>query len=136
MISDDNLNDGKELHPKFLSEAAPPNGGESVNQDGPAEANCVAHSSQAGSGSGSTTQPPLELKISRAILSLAILLLLGSILCFLYSVFQGSILVAWGALARECSINFFCLSILSFTVWAVLWTVRLLWFKERRKSQK
>ena len=102
--------------------------------DGPPRIERVARPWQV---EGSTPKPPLEVRISRAFLSLAILLLVGSIFFFLYHFLSPPDGFRSGAafLTKEISIGFFYLSVLFFAIWTLLWTVRVLWLKVRQRSQ-
>jgi|SRR5580692_9454567 hypothetical protein len=78
---------------------------------------------------------PVELRTSRAILSLAILFLLGSIFCFLGSLrflLYSSIRPGAWLLTKDIPVCLLFLSVLFFAVWAVL----SFWFELRRKSHK
>ena len=79
--------------------------------DGPPRIERVARPWQV---EGSTPKPPLEVRISRAFLSFAILLLLGSIFFFLYHFLSPPDGFRSGAafLTKEISIGFFYLSVL------------------------
>jgi hypothetical protein len=131
-ISGPNSNSDRELGTSSDSKTKRTNGKQSLSQDEPQKTDGVSRESLVEWWPRSNAVSPIALRTSRAILSLAILLLLGSVFCVVYSLFQGSVLIRLGALTRDLSVLFFYLSALSFAVW----TVGMLWFKARRKPRK
>jgi hypothetical protein len=142
-ISGQNSNDGRELGTKFDSKTSRTDGKQSLDQNGPQKKG-VSGLSQVESWPRSTLRSPIVIRTSRAILSMAILLLLGSLIFFAYFLFEQNVLVPahFGALEGrrgssenligDLSVSSFFLSVLFFAVWAVL----RLWFQVRRKSQE
>jgi hypothetical protein len=121
-------------------------GNQSLSQNRLAKTEGVSQQSLVEFWPSSTLLSPLEIKTSRAILSLAILLLLGGVLCFVFFLYQEWILVPahFGALegfrsspdvlAQDTgNLSGWCffLSVLFFSGWAVY----RLWFKVWRNPQ-
>ena len=142
-ISGRNSNDDRELCTKFDSITSRTDGNQSLEQDGPRE-KAASELSQVEWWPRSTLPSP-AIRTSRAILSVAILLLLGSLFFFANFLFEKSVLIPahFGALEGfrgspeiltwwDLSGLFLFLSVLCFAVW----TVYRLWFKVLRKSQK
>lgn len=105
---------------------------ESLNQEEPPETEPVSGPSPVKWWPRPNLLSPIELRTSRVVLSLAILLLLACIVCFVKSPIISGALPGAASLYKESSVCFFYLSVLFFTVWMVL----RLWFKVRPRSQK
>jgi hypothetical protein len=142
-ISGQNSSDHSERGTRFDSKTSRTDGNQSLDGDGP-QKNVVSGLSQIEWWPRPTLRSPIELRTSRVILSLAILLLLGSLIFFADFLFEESVLIPahFGALeGRRGSSEsltwdlpalFLSVSVLFFAIW----TVYRLWFKMRRRSQK
>ena len=129
MISRGNSNHDREFGTNLASKSSEPDEGQNTKHNAPPKTKRVSLSS----GPGLAPHPPLDLKISRAILSLAILLLPVSIAIFVNAVLFGSILPGLRS-SIDIAVCFFFLSVVFFAAWMVFWTVRVLWLKVRRRS--
>jgi hypothetical protein len=130
-ISGENSNPEKEPGTRIDSKPSRTDGKQSANQGGPPKIE-LDGPTQVEWWPRSNLLSPVELRISRALLSLGILLILGSMFCFVNSLIESGARPGAAFLLKETSVCFFYLSVLFFAVWAALW----LWFQVRRKSQK
>jgi hypothetical protein len=130
-ISGENSNPEKEPGTRIDSKPSLTEGRQSTNPGGPPKIE-LDGPTQVEWWPRSDLLSPVELRISRALLSLAILLILGSIFYFVQSLIVRGALPGAGSLYKDISLCLFYLSVLFFAVWAAL----RLWFKVRRKSQK
>jgi hypothetical protein len=142
-ISGENSNHDRKLGTRLDAKTSPP-GGKSFNQGRLQKTGGGSRLSQIEWWPRSNQLSSIELRISRAILSLAILLLLGSLFFFANCLFEEGVLVPahFGALEGlrgspenlfgDLSVLFLFLSVLFFAIW----TVYRLWFNVLRKSPK
>jgi hypothetical protein len=129
-ISGQSWEDDSELGPGFDSQTLWAGEEQSLDQDEPSAKESQSQPSQVEWWPRSSVLSPIELKVSRAILSFAILSLLASAFCFVTSLLLAH--YASTSFDGDLSVCFLCLSVFSFAVWAAI----ALWFRLRRKSQE
>jgi hypothetical protein len=143
MVSEDDSSRDRELG---IRSPSTPDGEQGIKQNPPPAIEQPSRQSQIEWWPFSTARPPLQLKISRTILSLAILLLLGSLVCFFQFIYDTLMEQAhFGQLEgfrasmedvpRDSGTLTVCLFLLSLLFFA-LWVVYRLLFKVWQTSQK